>query len=267
MGIALPAWIVQAQNNIWVLAVYGLVVGGALPFMVYNWWFGSRQKTKDGVFIETASAFFKTATEEAEMQDVVLALGEAKEWAQLETKATTGDEKLKSLEEQVAEKLGDSWKTVRAPVKENEQGRLRALVLLYAHLLRIPVQDATLESQQARVLLNTPSLLNAYLNITATRGWLIPQLAAIRLQAYLAQAILPGTSSLHAKLSQIPGVGGKDEEIVELDAEDIASAAKALEKKGDGRSEVAEKVAQRWGKVQIVDASFKGNLIHRLFVL
>jgi translocation protein SEC63 len=34
MGIALPKWIVEGKNNIWVLGVYGLVFGGALPALV-----------------------------------------------------------------------------------------------------------------------------------------------------------------------------------------------------------------------------------------
>lgn len=34
MGIALPQWIVEGQNNIWVLGVYGLLFGGALPALV-----------------------------------------------------------------------------------------------------------------------------------------------------------------------------------------------------------------------------------------
>lgn len=34
MGIALPKWIVESGNNIWVLGVYGAIFGGALPAMV-----------------------------------------------------------------------------------------------------------------------------------------------------------------------------------------------------------------------------------------
>ena len=34
MGIALPQWIVERKNNIWVLGIYGLLFGGALPALV-----------------------------------------------------------------------------------------------------------------------------------------------------------------------------------------------------------------------------------------
>ena len=34
MGIALPQWIIEGHNNIWVLAVYGLVFGIGLPMLL-----------------------------------------------------------------------------------------------------------------------------------------------------------------------------------------------------------------------------------------
>lgn len=33
-GIALPQWIIEGKNNIWVLGLYGLVFGGILPLLV-----------------------------------------------------------------------------------------------------------------------------------------------------------------------------------------------------------------------------------------
>ncbi|VDB86774.1 unnamed protein product [Peniophora sp. CBMAI 1063] len=254
MGIALPKWIVEAQNNIWVLAAYGLIFGGALPAMVYNWWFGSRQKTKDGVFNDTAAAFFKAVQETSEMPDVVKALGQAAEWKKVELKSAKAEEELKALESQIAEKLRDGWKDVRNSIPDNEAGRIRALVLLYAHLLRLPVNDPTLQAAQARVVLHTPALLNAYLNISAPRNWLAPMLAAMKLQAYLAQAVSPDLTGSRALLAQLP-VDEKD--AAEIQASDITGIAKALQEKGDAHSEDVLKVANRWGKAVIVDAAFK----------
>lgn len=34
MGIALPEWVIESQNNIWVLGAYGLVFGLGLPYLV-----------------------------------------------------------------------------------------------------------------------------------------------------------------------------------------------------------------------------------------
>jgi hypothetical protein len=34
MGIALPQWIIEGKNNIWVLGLYGVLFGGVLPVLV-----------------------------------------------------------------------------------------------------------------------------------------------------------------------------------------------------------------------------------------
>lgn len=36
MGIALPQWIIEGKNNIWVLGLYGLLFGGVLPLLVVS---------------------------------------------------------------------------------------------------------------------------------------------------------------------------------------------------------------------------------------
>jgi hypothetical protein len=34
--VAIPKWVVQGKNGIWVLAVYGLGLGGGIPFLVVS---------------------------------------------------------------------------------------------------------------------------------------------------------------------------------------------------------------------------------------
>jgi translocation protein SEC63 len=41
MGIALPQWIIEGKNNIWVLGLYGVLFGGVLPVFVVRF-FGCR---------------------------------------------------------------------------------------------------------------------------------------------------------------------------------------------------------------------------------
>lgn len=36
MGIALPKWVIEGKNNIWVLGIYGIIFGGALPALVVS---------------------------------------------------------------------------------------------------------------------------------------------------------------------------------------------------------------------------------------
>ena len=48
-GIALPSWIVQKENSIWVLGVYTLVFMIALPTVVGIWWYNSIKFSGDQV--------------------------------------------------------------------------------------------------------------------------------------------------------------------------------------------------------------------------
>ena len=53
-GIALPSWIVDKENSVWVLGLYALVFMIALPTVVGIWWYRSIQYSSDKV------SFFKS---------------------------------------------------------------------------------------------------------------------------------------------------------------------------------------------------------------
>ncbi|THH16920.1 hypothetical protein EW146_g3795 [Bondarzewia mesenterica] len=254
MGIALPRWIVEAQNNIWVLGIYGLVFGVSLPMLVGRWWFGNRQKTKDGIDAQTAARFFKSLTEASGIDEVVGALGKAVEWERTGKKG--GLAELEALEKAIDAKIGQRWKDVRLLVEGGENdGRWRTLVLLHAHLLRLEVKDAGLKREQADLLLRTPGLLNALLNISMARNWFIPTMAVMQLHAYLAQAVLPASGKV--KYAQLPGIGQDDIKAIPEDVEDINDYVHVLEEKSDGRLRDVKKAAERWGRLEIVEVSFK----------
>lgn len=286
MGIALPQWIIEGKNNIWVLGLYGIIFGGALPALVVRlapplllpliisphqgrWWFGSRQKTKDGINARSASVFFKSLKEESSMSDVVNTFSSAYQW---EISQTQGDVAgVDALEKAIEEKAGVKWSGVLKMVGRG--ARRRALVLIYAHFLRIEVGKTSLQKgmlfpsvlfprspcntmfvhlEQTKLLLQAPLILNALLNVATARTWLLPTLAVMRLHAYLAQALLPGSSE-QAQLTQLPGIKDGDVEVA-----DVGDAVRVLEEKGDARIEDVRRAVERWGRVEIVDVVFKG---------
>ena len=146
MGIALPKTIVEGRNRNIVLAAYGLIFGGMLPALVGRWWFGNREKTKDGVNARSAAVFFKTLGEDSGMDDVVASLGKSFEYERPK-KSTSYAAELNELEKKVEVALGSKWQTLKklAEISPKESdARRRAFVLIYAHLLRIPVVNASL---------------------------------------------------------------------------------------------------------------------------
>ena len=97
MGIALPKWIVESQNNVYVLGFYGLLFGLGLPWLVGRWWFGSRQLTKDGVQAKSAASFFKSMHEGSGVPEALVMLSKGYEFeCQPADKAVSELEQLKS---------------------------------------------------------------------------------------------------------------------------------------------------------------------------
>ena len=48
-GIALPSWIVEKENSLWVLGLYALVFMFGLPIVVAIWWYRSSKFSADQV--------------------------------------------------------------------------------------------------------------------------------------------------------------------------------------------------------------------------
>ncbi|EJD35962.1 hypothetical protein AURDEDRAFT_147310, partial [Auricularia subglabra TFB-10046 SS5] len=246
MGLAIPRWVVEGKNNIYVLIFYGLLFGAGLPYLVGRWWFGSRQTTKDGVKTKTAEQFFKAVREDTGPAQMLAEI--AKSWGREVNAQPTPQLKadVNLLREKIDVAIGNTEyrEKVTDPVAE------RALVLLYAHLLRIPVKNQVLAAEQRLLLLHTPTLLTALLSMALSHSWLGPTLVALRLHGLLAQAILPEQD----RLTLFPGV---DKQIAEKARGDIPKLVRTLEAAGKPEVEVVRKVGERWGKVEIVDAGYK----------
>ncbi|EJF63141.1 translocation protein sec63 [Dichomitus squalens LYAD-421 SS1] len=254
-AIALPSWM---SDNIWVLAAYGIIFGGALPALVGRWWFGNMEKTKDGVHARSAATFFKTLTEESGIDDVTTSLGKAFEYEH-RVKIAKADGELDQLETQIKEQLGAQWTElvkVAEAVPGAHDSRRRAFVLLYAHLLRLPVHNSSLQKEQTELLLQTPTLLNSMLNITMSRNWLLPTLAAMRLHAYITQALLPSKADL--KAAQLPGIEQSEAAALsKSESTDFSDAVSTLSKSESSELVNAHKALECLGQTEIVDASFK----------
>lgn len=111
--------------------------------------------------------------------------------------------------------------------------------------------------EQSAVLLQTPTLLTSLLNISISRNWLSPTLAVLRLHSYLAQALVPGNTSL--KYAQLPGIEQAEAKKLAKDAVAFDELVTVLEEKNDQRASEVKKAVSRWGRLDLIDASFKGT--------
>jgi len=151
MGIALPKWIIETKNSGYVLGVYGLIFGILLPWFVGHWWYGSRKITKDGVLTATAGFYFKNLKEDhSSMEDIIAILSNSLEFDKAHNKMMKRNLKGKVAQnyDRLQNQVKEAMKKVTGDKLEGELYKTlpskRAAIFIYAHLLRVPIDDISL---------------------------------------------------------------------------------------------------------------------------
>ncbi|XP_033224436.1 translocation protein SEC63 homolog [Belonocnema kinseyi] len=159
-GIALPSWIVEKENSVWVLGLYALVFMVALPTIVGMWWYRSIRYTGDQVLLSTTelyySFFYHTPT--MSMKRIIMVLGASFEFS-------------KRFNTEIVERLSDN-EEVPTLIKQlsdlrekNKEAPLchlysiKARAILHAHLSRIPLNPETLEKDRQYIIKKCPYLV------------------------------------------------------------------------------------------------------------
>lgn len=146
MGIAIPKSFIEAQNNVYVLGMYAVLFGVALPYSVGRWWFSTREFTKDGILNDTAAKYFLNTKEHASFGDTVQVLAMATEFERVLAKndrvvKTSAFDKLQNA---VKKQLADQGIQMDGELYKRYKTCQRAAILLYAHMFRVPVSEPAL---------------------------------------------------------------------------------------------------------------------------
>lgn len=199
-GIALPSWIVEKENSLWVLGLYAAVFMIALPVAVGVWWYRSAKYGEDQVLLDTSHLYlyFINKCHFLVLRRVVMVLAASLEFEKSHNPEIvlrpTDDVELPAL--------------IKMLPNFNEKNRerplcyeysIKARALLYAHMLRIPLSPG-LDEDRCYVLRKCPALLAEFVHCASQLTMLglagrisrIPSLetleAAMRLSALLVQA-------------------------------------------------------------------------------
>jgi len=78
----------------------------------------------------------------------------------------------------------------------------------------------------------------------------------MRLHAYLAQAVPPGAERL--QFAQLPGIEMDELSSLVSGIKDLNDFVQTLEEKQDDRLMDVRNAIEKWGRIEIVDAAFKG---------
>ncbi|PWZ01215.1 hypothetical protein BCV70DRAFT_199573 [Testicularia cyperi] len=273
MGIALPRWVVESQNNIYVLGMYAIILGVGLPFLVARWWYGSRSKTKDGIINQTAQTYFQHLRDDTDTPRLFALLAISDEFTDNKLNAAGKDKDeaaLNKLEADVRQRLssfGPEWQLISSFRTPSVR---KALVLLYAHTLRIDSDSKRLNRTKYQYASQAVQLLNGLMSIALAHNWLNQTVQIMDVIQCMVQAV-PVQDLRASELLQLPSVTPEivkklsdSNSLAKLGVQGLAKIPDAERKRvitgaGVSQQEYDQlvKVVKSWPRLELVDAFFK----------
>ncbi|KAF2085464.1 hypothetical protein K490DRAFT_46507 [Saccharata proteae CBS 121410] len=275
IGIALPSWIVTEGHGRYVLAIYGIVLGIVLPYLVGKWWYGTQRVTKEKVLVSSAGNLFKEYKPDLNDNDAVAALSSGAEYSEL-LKGNKAEAGLAKVESKIFQE-GENGRFAagltandRRKLEEMDEGaRRKALALLWAYLGRVELDDQALNDAEKFEVAPTALALNeAFNSITLAYGNIPPLLASYHTSQNLIQAVAPGQSPLFqlpgftpAVVRAVEGEGARTHlsvhDFMRLPAQERRKRAIGPGLLSESQFSTAEKVATQLPAIHVEKAFFK----------
>ncbi|EDW79329.1 uncharacterized protein Dwil_GK13558 [Drosophila willistoni] len=212
-GIALPSWIVEKENSVWVLGLYGLVFMVAMPSAVGVWWYRSIRFSGDKVLLDTTQMYFYFIHKTPHMllKRALMVLAASLEFD-------------KRHNSQVVERQSDNDEVpalIRQLPNLNEKCKehplcrmysIKARAILHAHLTRIPLNPETLERDRQFIVKKCPYLVQEMVSCVhqlvmmayARRVPRLPSIETIENCMKMSPMIIQGLWEFKSPLLQLP---------------------------------------------------------------
>ncbi|XP_038210592.1 translocation protein SEC63 homolog [Zerene cesonia] len=212
-GIALPSWIVEKENSVWVLGLYALVFMVALPTAVGTWWYRSIRYSGEQVLLDTTQMYFyfchKTPSMPLKRALMILAAScefDRRHNSEIIERSTDNEEVPALLRD--LPNLGE--KNKEQPLCRPYSVKARAL--LHAHLSRMKLPEETLEADRRYIVSRCPDLIVEMVNCVnqlialayARRIPRLPTIETIENCMKMSPTIVQGLWEYKSPLLQLP---------------------------------------------------------------
>lgn len=162
-GIALPSWIVEKENSMFVLMVYVLLLMIVLPICVRIWWSNSLKYGAFKVLVDTTYLYyyFLHRTPLMNIRRVLMVIAASYEFNKQHNseivERPSDNEEVPMLMKEI-DNLGQNNKEKPLCYEYS----LKSRTLLYAHLLRLPLPPNTLEIDKKYIVQKFPYLIQEF---------------------------------------------------------------------------------------------------------
>ncbi|KAJ3190645.1 secretory subunit [Irineochytrium annulatum] len=205
LGIALPKWLVDKKNNIFVLLVYAGVFGVGLPYWVASWWYRAKSLGLGKIMHSTMARFYKEVKDQMPAKSFLEVICKSEEVVSALRYSKSESAKLEELSTRITaecNKIGEKFDGKKKVATLEAALAQKALILLYSHMLRLRIDDEKLAEEQALVAERAVHVVPGLLQIAAARFWLSTALNAIDLSQLITQA----TFAPFGPISQLPHI-------------------------------------------------------------
>ncbi|XP_046392377.1 translocation protein SEC63 homolog [Ischnura elegans] len=277
-GIALPSWIVEKENSVWVLGLYALVFMVALPTVVGMWWYKSIRYSGDQVLLDTTQIYyyFFHKTPSMPLKRVIMILAASLEFEKKHNgeiqERPTDNEEVPVLIKQLPN-LGE--KNKERPLCYGYSIKARAL--LHAHLSRIELPKETLDKDRIIVVRKCPYLIQEMVNCVsqlillayARRISRLPSVETIENTMKLCPMVVQALWEFKSPLFQLPYINEENIKCFTSKKRHIKSIQQFAQMKADERraclrflsDEEYENVLKVVSKMPLVDFQVRSEVI------
>jgi len=167
-GIALPKWMVDDKNSIFVLGIYVLIFMIIMPTVVGLWWYKSIKYTSDKVFMNTVILYraFLIKSPSILAKRALMILASSFEFDRSQNPEMIDRESDSTEIRQLAKDLPHLQEKNREPPLCYPFS-IKARALLQAHLSRLELNPNTLLKDKNRMIKKCPFLINEMVSVAA----------------------------------------------------------------------------------------------------
>ncbi|XP_069688937.1 translocation protein SEC63 homolog isoform X2 [Periplaneta americana] len=277
-GIALPSWIVEKENSVWVLGLYALVFMVALPTVVGMWWYKSIRYSGDQVLLDTTQMYyyFFHKTPSMALKRVIMILAASLEFEKKHNgeivERPTDNEEVPHLIKQISNL---SEKNRERPLCFMYSIKARALI--HAHLNRIELNSETLDKDRQYIVKKCPYLIQEMVNCVsqlillayARRIPRLPNIETIENCMKLCPMIVQGLWEFKSPLLQLPHINEDNIKYFSSKKRHIKSIQQFAQLKNDERRKILrflsdeqyEDIMKVVGKMPCIDFQVRSEVI------
>lgn len=182
LSIGLPTFLLKSENHTAIMLMYLMILVVVIPSIVALWYSRSSKFGDSMILYDSYGFYFQALSENAHIKMIPEIFAGSAEFRDIVPLRASDEEELKKLKKQL-----DENPTV-GKLRYRHPKMVKCTILIYAHLLQLDLSPA-LRSDLNKMLKISPHLLEAMLEVSRIKGWLMTTMNIIDFGQFLTQGL------------------------------------------------------------------------------